>query len=757
MAVRLDVNARVTGARQVDALNRSVQNLGRGAGVAATRFGGLEAAAARGRASFAALSTTLNVGLVAGLAGLGFAFTRFIRDTFEAGNLVDSLSIRFRLLFGSVSEGAAAFDVLNEFAARVPFSLEEIAAASGNLAVISQGADQLATNLQITGNVAAATGLDFRTTAEQIQRAFAGGIASADIFRERGVRAMLGFQAGATVSVEETVEAFERVFGAGGQFGNATELLARTLTGQVSLVQDAYFQFRRVVQEQFFDSLTDQIRNLVGDFQTNGERLNQIATTIGQGIGNALISIERGIRFIVENWQTLNRVIQAFVAFRLVSILGGMAAAVLQFVTATRAAAAAQGVLNGVLLANPIGLIIGSVAALVAGYVAFRDEINTFLAPAINAANDLLRSLGDRTIEFINVGRRIAGLEPFTTFTEDAERAAEAARLATSETEAFRRASMRQAEQEAALDRAASDLVNARNQAMNEVAARQATLRAEIAQNSALLMRDRLLGNLYDMERQILMIKNEILNFELRTGEAVSETAEELFAQREAAEGTSDAARETSSALEEVEISAQSVGEAFGRAAVELESVTPAIEMAQEMTDEFAEAWEAVDDQVQNLSRTLSDNIIQGIQEGASAFDILRQTAFSVLGDIANQLIRSGISGVLGGFGGSRGGGSGIFGAVRGIFGFQDGGVVPGGPPFTDRIPALLTPGEVVIPRDQVNSQMGTNITNINISGNIDQRSIEQIRGVIASSSSQVGGANNTYMRNTAGLRNRRT
>ena len=757
MAVRLNINADVRGQRDVDALGRSVRNLGPTAQRASRQLQSLEAAAVRGRASFAALGTTLRIGVLGGLAAVGFGLNRFIRDTFEAGNLIESLEIRFRLLFGSVSEGAAAFDVLNEFAARVPFSLEEIAAASGNLAVISQGADQLATNLQITGNVAAATGLDFRTTAEQIQRAFAGGIASADIFRERGVRAMLGFQAGATVSVEETVEAFERVFGAGGQFGNATELLARTLTGQVSLVQDAYFQFRRVVQEQFFDALTGQIRNLVGDFQTNGERLNQIATTIGQGIGNALISIERGIRFIVENWQTLNRVIQAFVAFRLVSILGGMAAAVLQFVTATRAAAAAQGVLNGVLLANPIGLIIGSVAALVAGYVAFRDEINTFLAPAINAANDLLRSLGDRTIEFINVGRRIAGLEPFTTFTEDAERAAEAARLATSETEAFRRASMRQAEQEAALDRAASDLVNARNQAMNEVAARQATLRAEIAQNSALLMRDRLLGNLTDMERQILMIKNEILNFELRTGEAVSETADELFAQRQAAEGTSDAARETASALEEVEISAQSVGEAFGRAAVELESVTPAIEMAQEMTDEFAEAWEAVDDQVQNLSRTLSDNIIQGIQEGASAFDILRQTAFSVLSDIANQLIRSGISGVLGGFGGSRGGGSGIFGAVRGIFGFQDGGVVPGGPPFTDRIPALLTPGEVVIPRDQVNSQMGTSITNINISGNVDQRSIEQIRGVIASSSSQVGGANNTYMRNTAGLRNRRT
>jgi hypothetical protein len=37
---------------------------------------------------------------------------------------------------------------------------------------------ELATILEITGNVAAVTGLDFQQTAEQIQRAFSGGIAS---------------------------------------------------------------------------------------------------------------------------------------------------------------------------------------------------------------------------------------------------------------------------------------------------------------------------------------------------------------------------------------------------------------------------------------------------------------------------------------------------------------------------------------------------------------------------------------------------
>ena len=95
-----------------------------------------------------------------------------------------------------------------DFAGQVPFSLGEIQRGAGNLAVVAKDATELGEILKITGNVAAVTGLDFATASSQIQRSFAGGIASADIFREKGVRDLLGFSAGATVSAEETKEAF---------------------------------------------------------------------------------------------------------------------------------------------------------------------------------------------------------------------------------------------------------------------------------------------------------------------------------------------------------------------------------------------------------------------------------------------------------------------------------------------------------------------------------------------------------------------
>jgi len=140
------------------------------------------------------------------LVGLGAGAV--IKSFVDVGKEVESLKVRFKFLFGSIEEGAIAFDNLTNFAARVPFSLEEISRASGNLAVVAKDANDLNRILEITGNVAAVTGLDFETTSSQIQRAFSGGIGAADLFRERGVRALLGFQAGAKVTAEETIARF---------------------------------------------------------------------------------------------------------------------------------------------------------------------------------------------------------------------------------------------------------------------------------------------------------------------------------------------------------------------------------------------------------------------------------------------------------------------------------------------------------------------------------------------------------------------
>ena len=74
---------------------------------------------------------------------------------------------------------------------------------------------------------------------------------------------MLGFKAGATVSIEDTVAAFERVFGKGGRFGNSTDELAQTFTGTLSMIGDKIFNFKKVLLEAgFFEELKKQFGDL---------------------------------------------------------------------------------------------------------------------------------------------------------------------------------------------------------------------------------------------------------------------------------------------------------------------------------------------------------------------------------------------------------------------------------------------------------------------------------------------------------------
>jgi len=223
--------------------------------------------------------------LQSAIVGIGGGLV--IRSLTKVGSEVEDLGVRFNFLFGNVQEGTKAFDNLISFAARVPFSLQEISAASGNLAVVAKDADDLTRILKITGNVAAVTGLDFRQTAEQIQRSFAGGIAAADVFRERGVRALLGFKAGATVTAEATIKAFEDTFGEGGRFGKATEVLATTFTGTLSMLSDKLFKFKLETNRAgFFDFFKNALVVINKGIEDNAKALSNFSQAVGEGLVN---------------------------------------------------------------------------------------------------------------------------------------------------------------------------------------------------------------------------------------------------------------------------------------------------------------------------------------------------------------------------------------------------------------------------------------------------------------------------------------
>jgi len=322
-------------------------------------IGGLRGGLAKLRGSIFNLQNAF-IGLGAGLV---------IRNLVNTGKEVENLKVRLKFLLKDTNEGAKAFDNMAKFASKVPFSLEEISRGSGILATVTDNADDLQNMLEITGNVAATTGLDFRTAAEQIQRSFSAGIGAADLFREKGVRNMLGFKAGATVSIEETVEAFNKVFGSGGRFGNSTDELAKTLEGTLSMIGDKVFNFKKVLLDAgFFSQLKRQFGDLNKSLEQNSETMDKIAITVGTALAVGLERLVNGFKFLAEHSDKVVTAFKVLISLKLATAFVNIGRALIPIVAGMRALVSLSGV--------GLALVATSVAAATATFFALGKAID---------------------------------------------------------------------------------------------------------------------------------------------------------------------------------------------------------------------------------------------------------------------------------------------------------------------------------------------------------------------------------------------
>lgn len=184
------------------------------------------------------------------LAGAGVGF--FLKSFIDAAKETEGYRLQLRILTGDVERGNALFKEAADYAAKVTFEYKDIIGVVTQLRGVIRGSDQEVIKwTKLVGDVAAATGFDIRTTTEQISRMYSAGAQSAELFKERGKLAMLGFQTGVSYSVEETrkklLESWE---GPTSAIKGAAFELANTWDGLFSMIADKWFQFRAVMMEQ---------------------------------------------------------------------------------------------------------------------------------------------------------------------------------------------------------------------------------------------------------------------------------------------------------------------------------------------------------------------------------------------------------------------------------------------------------------------------------------------------------------------------
>tara|TARA_R100000426_G_scaffold48705_1_gene36016 strand:+ start:29 stop:1777 length:1749 start_codon:yes stop_codon:yes gene_type:complete len=278
------------------------------------------------------------IGLGAGVVVKGFV---------DAGIQIENLGVQLKALFGSATKGKEALEAVTKFAATTPFELRNIQQGITALATVAERAEKSGISfeelLKITGNTATVLGGDFALASLQIQRSFSAGIGSAELFRERGVRAMAGFKEGVAVNTEQSIQGLAKAFGSGGKFGNLTNELAQTLFGTVSNIKDAFFQFQVSVAEGFFGALKENLGDLKKTVEENKKSISEFGAMIGSGLSSAINATASAFKFFKENLDLIVNAIKILIAFKLIKFfldltiaIKGTTTAMLAFNAATR-------------------------------------------------------------------------------------------------------------------------------------------------------------------------------------------------------------------------------------------------------------------------------------------------------------------------------------------------------------------------------------------------------------------------------------
>jgi len=205
----------------------------------------------------------------------------------------EQYAIRLQHVLASTEEGNRLFQDMVQFASRVPFEFDQIMASATALAgVVKGGAKEVSQWMPLIADLAAVSGLSIREATDQVIRMMSAGAAAADLFRERGVLAMLGFQAGVSYSAEETkrrlIEAWRDP---ASKFRGAAQDLANTWDGLMSMMADKWTLFRKQVGDAgAFDAFKAALREIDKALGENSDAVQRLAITVSDALVRGLLA-----------------------------------------------------------------------------------------------------------------------------------------------------------------------------------------------------------------------------------------------------------------------------------------------------------------------------------------------------------------------------------------------------------------------------------------------------------------------------------
>jgi hypothetical protein len=239
-------------------------------------------------------------------AGLGVGFIG--KSFIDAASTAEGFQVRLATLLRSQQASNQAFKDTAAYARTVSHQFEELLQSSTTLAgVMHKGTEQIKEWLPLIGDLAAVSGLTMQETTSNFIRMFSAGAAAADLFRERGILAMIGIQPKVQYTVKQTrkilMDAWTDPMS---RFKDSAQDLARTWKGLLSMMADRWFLFRLDVMGsdsgKIFDSLKAALALLVekiDKMQESGE-LKKWAEDMSKAVTDAFWDIALGVASVYD-------------------------------------------------------------------------------------------------------------------------------------------------------------------------------------------------------------------------------------------------------------------------------------------------------------------------------------------------------------------------------------------------------------------------------------------------------------------------
>lgn len=300
----------------------------------------------------------------------------------EAAKIEDAAAA-FTPLLGGAEKANQLVAALNKTAATTPFQFQDIAdVAKQLLPVMNQDIEKTVDTMRMLGDTAGGNAQKLDSITRGFTKAMLKGkvdLESLNMISEAGVpifdqlakkmgvstAAMFKMVTAGKVTTDELTDTFRTMTSEGGLFFGGMEIASQTLNGKLSTLRDNIALAKAAIGTALLPTikpLLDRFIQAAGAIQkwveANQALINQKVDSVISGIGTAA-------KFVADAWNSglLPAVLAGVATFKAITLAIGT----YQSVLAT--AKAVQIAFNLAMAANPVGLIIVGISALVAGIV----------------------------------------------------------------------------------------------------------------------------------------------------------------------------------------------------------------------------------------------------------------------------------------------------------------------------------------------------------------------------------------------------